>query len=350
MYSLDEIRKNISQVNVELMGQAQEKLDNLTKPKGSLGRLEEIAKRIVGITGNLKPELDKKYIITMAADHGIVDEGVSAYPKEVTSQMVFNFLNNGAAINILSKHIGAEVIIVDIGVNYDFGNNPKLYSRKVAKGTSNFLKKPAMTKKQALESINVGIEIVEQLKNKGCDIIGTGDMGIGNTTASSAIASLMCGVAAEKVTGRGTGINKKSLENKINIIKRAIELNKANKNDSIDILSKLGGLEIGGIAGVILGCAMNKIPVVIDGFISGAGALIAEGIEPKVKQYMLASHCSVEIGHKIILNKLGLKQMFDFDMRLGEGTGAALGINIAEASIRILNEMATFDSAGVSKK
>ncbi|MFO7928604.1 MAG: nicotinate-nucleotide--dimethylbenzimidazole phosphoribosyltransferase [Candidatus Humimicrobiaceae bacterium] len=350
MYTIDQVRESIGQPDEELTKKAQEKLDNLTKPKASLGRLEEIAKKIVSITGNLKPSLDRKYIATMAADHGIVTEGVSAYPKEVTTQMVLNFLNNGAAINVLCKHIGAEVIVVDVGVDHDFKGHPRLFSEKIMRGTNNFLKGPAMSEEQALQSINAGIRTTEKLLSMGCDIIGTGDMGIGNTTASSAIASVICKIPVKKVTGRGTGIGQKEMENKIKVIEEAIKVNRPDRKNCIDILAKVGGLEIGGIAGLILGCAMNKVPVVIDGFISGAGALIAEGIEPKSAKYMLASHCSVEVGHKIILEKLGLRQMLDFNMRLGEGTGAALGINIAEASIKILNEMANFDSAGVSKK
>ncbi|MCL4386018.1 MAG: nicotinate-nucleotide--dimethylbenzimidazole phosphoribosyltransferase [Cyanobacteria bacterium] len=329
---------------------AQEKLDNLTKPLGSLGRLEELAKQIAGITGNLKPVLDKKYIFTMAADHGVTDEGISAYPKEVTAQMIYNFLNGGAGINVLSKFIGAEVVIIDMGVANDFAEDLPLINKKIGYGTKNMAKEPAMTIDEAVASIITGIKIVEDYAEKGAKIIGTGDMGIGNTTSSSAIASVITGVDVEEVTGYGTGLDNKGLQNKINVIKKAINLNKPNPDDGLDVLSKIGGFEIGGIAGLIIGAAYMKIPVVIDGFISGAAALIAQSICPLSREYMIASHQSVEKGHKAIMKKLGLKPLFDLDMRLGEGTGAALGIFLAEASVKILNEMATFKEAGVSEK
>ncbi|MCL5073279.1 MAG: nicotinate-nucleotide--dimethylbenzimidazole phosphoribosyltransferase [Actinobacteria bacterium] len=329
---------------------AQEKLDNLTKPLGSLGRLEELARQIVGITGNLKPVLDKKYIFTMAADHGVVDEGISAYPREVTPQMVYNFLNGGAGINVLSKHIGAEVVVVDMGVAVDLESNPSLIIKKVGYGTKNMAKRPAMTMEEAVSSIISGICIAEEYVKKGAKIIGTGDMGIGNTTPSSAIISVAAGVDPSMVTGYGTGIDDKGLANKIEVIRKAINLNKPDPNDGLDILSKVGGFEIGGIAGLIIGAAYMKIPVVIDGFISGAGAIIAEKICPASKEYMIASHQSVERGHRIMMEKLGLKPLFNLDMRLGEGTGAALGIGLAEASVKIFNEMATFKEAGVSEK
>lgn len=329
---------------------AQERLDNLTKPLGSLGRLEELAKQIVGITGNIKPVLDEKYIFTLAADHGVVEEGISAYPQEVTLQMVYNFLRGGAGINILSEHVGAKVIVVDMGVAADLGKNTSLLIKKIGYGTKNFAKEPAMTLQEAVASIIAGIEIVEEYTKKGAKIIGTGDMGIGNTTSSSAIASVIAGIDVSEVTGYGTGLDDMGLAHKIEVIKKAISLNKPDPEDGLDVLSKVGGFEIGGIAGLIIGAAYMKIPVVIDGFISGAGAMIAEKICPLSRQYMIASHQSVEKGHKIMMEKLGLKPLFNLDMRLGEGTGAALGIGLAEASIKILNGMATFKEAGVSEK
>jgi len=350
---MDKIQETVSKIgslDLDRMQKAQAKLDNLTKPHGSLGRLEELAKQIVGITGDINSKLNKKTIIVMASDHGVVDEGVSAYPKDVTAQMVYNFLSGGAGINVLAKHIGAEVKVVDVGVASDLGEHPFLVSKKVDFGTKNMAKGPAMTKKQALKSIQTGIEVVEDVIRDGCDIVGTGDMGIGNTTASSAIASVICQADINLVTGHGTGIDESGLEHKINVIKEAIALNKPDSSDALDVLAKVGGFEIGGIAGVILGASANRIPVVIDGFISGAGALLAASIAPKSKDFMIASHCSVEKGHRIVLEKLGLKPLFDFNMRLGEGTGAALGMDIAEASVKILNEMATFEEAGVSEK
>ncbi len=350
MYTPQEIQEKIGRPDSERMDQAQQRLDSLTKPRGSLGRLEQIARKIVGITGSLNPSMKNKVIITMAADHGVVNEGVSAYPQEVTAQMVYNFLSGGAAINVLARHVGARVRVADVGVNHDFDSVCDLWHKKIGYGTANMLKGPAMTRNQALQSIHAGIQMVEKMVPEGCEIIGTGDMGIGNTTASSAIAALLCEADVRAVTGRGTGVDDQGLEKKIAVIQKAIQKNRPDKNNGLDVLGKVGGFEIGAIAGLILGAAMHRIPVVIDGFISGAGALIAQSVASQSTQYMLASHCSVEIGHTRILQKLKLAPMFDFDMRLGEGTGAALGIGIAEAAVKILNEMATFDSAGVSKK
>jgi len=350
MDRLQETIAKIKKPDSSLMKQVQARLDSLTKPRGSLGKLEELAKQIVSITANLSPRIEKKAIIIMAADHGVVEEGISAYPREVTPQMVYNFLNGGAAINVLARHIGAEVLIVDVGVAADFQEHQSLMLEKIDYGTKNMVKGPAMTDEQAVKSLEVGIEAAEKLIKKGYDIIATGDMGIGNTTASSAIAAIICRTDVEFVTGYGTGIDDRCLENKINVIKKAISVNKPDAADGIDVLSKVGGFEIGGIAGIILGCASGRTPVVIDGFISGAGALIAAAISPDSTNYMIASHCSAEKGHRIVLDRLGLKPLFDFDMRLGEGTGAAIGINIVEASVKILSEMATFNQAGVSEK
>lgn len=350
MEKINRILKRIQGVNTTLMQEAQIYLDNLTKPQGSLGRLEELAKKVVGITGKSKPSVCNKVIITVAADHGVVKEKVSAFPQEVTGQMVYNFLNGGAGINVLARHIGARVVVVDAGVACDLKSNPELIVNKVAYGTKNMVLGPAMTKDEAIRSIEIGINIVESEIKKGVDIIGTGDMGIGNTTASSAITAVITGMEVEKVTGKGTGIDDKMLDNKIAVIKRAIELNKPLRNDGIDVLSKVGGFEIGALAGVFLAGASMKIPVVVDGFISGAAALIAFAFEPKVRDYMIASHCSVEKGHKIALDFLGLKPLLNLDMRLGEGTGAALGICLVEAGVKIMNEMATFKDANVSQK
>ncbi|MBA7584229.1 Nicotinate-nucleotide--dimethylbenzimidazole phosphoribosyltransferase [subsurface metagenome] len=350
MDKLQNIIEKIKKPDLSLAKQAQVRLDNLTKPRGSLGRLEELAKQIVSITANLNPRIKKKAIIVMAADHGVVEEGISAYPREVTPQMVYNFLNGGAAINVLARHIGAEVLVVDVGVAADFQEHQSLMLEKIGYGTKNIVKGPAMTDEQAVKSLEVGIEAAEEMIKEGYDIIATGDMGIGNTTASSAIAAVICRTDVESVTGYGTGIDDRCLENKINVIKKAISVNKPDAADGIDVLSKVGGFEIGGIAGIILGCASGRTPVVIDGFISGAGALIAAAISPDSTNYMIASHCSSEKGHRIVLDRLSLKPLFDFDMRLGEGTGAAIGISIIEVSVKILNEMATFSQAGVSEK
>lgn len=350
MQKLNEILNKIEKIDYSLAKKTQDRLNNLTKPQGSLGRLEELAKQIVEITQNENPSLKNKVIFTIAGDHGVVEERVSAYPKEVTSQMVYNFLKGGAGINVLARHVGARVIIVDMGVACDLEPHPDLVIKKINYGTKNMARGPAMSREEAIKSIENGIEIFEEELNKGIDIVGTGDMGIGNTTPSSAITSVITGKPVEEVTGRGTGIDDETLSNKIEIIKKAIGVNKPNAKDAIDVLSKVGGFEIGGLAGIILASASKKVPVVIDGFISGAAALIAYKLEPKVKDYMIASHCSVERGHRLILEYIGLKPLLDLDMRLGEGTGAALGMSIVEASIKILTEMATFQSAAVSEK
>ncbi len=350
MEKIKEITDCITGIDRELLDKTQTRLDFLTKPQGSLGRLEEIAKLICGITGKDNPELKNKVIFTLAADHGVTKEGISAFPKEVTAQMVYNFLNGGAGINVLARHIGAKVIVADLGVAEDLKPNPKLIIKKINYGTKNFCFGPAMTKEEAYRSIEAGISLVEDELINGIDIIGIGDMGIGNTTASSAIVSAITGQRAETVTGRGTGIDDAALENKIRVINKAIDLNKPNPKDSIDVLSKVGGFEIGGLTGIILAAASKKIPIVIDGFISGAAALLAYNIKPEVKDYMIAAHSSVEKGHKIILDYIRLKPLLNLDLRLGEGTGAALGINLVEASIKILTQMATFESAKVSEK
>lgn len=347
---LDNTLKNIKPINKEWYNIAQKHLDNLTKPIRSLGRLEEFARRLVAITENKNPVLDKKVIFTFAGDHGVTEEGVSAFPKEVTQQMVLNFLRGGAGINVLARHANVDIIVVDIGVDYDFGELEGLMNCKIVRGTNNFMRGPAMTRDNAIRCIEVGIELANSYIKKGYKIIGTGDMGIGNTTPSSAIASVLTGIPVSEVTGRGTGISDKSLKQKIEVIKKGIGLNSPNPEDAIDVLSKIGGTEIGGIAGLILGASSNKIPIVIDGFISTAGALIAYCIEPKVNDYMFAAHNSVEIGQIAMLNKMGLKPILDLDLRLGEGTGAALAMIMIEAGLKIYKEMATFGEAGVSNE
>ncbi len=347
---MEHLRSRISRVNSALSEEAQKRLDNLTKPQGSLGRLEEFARRIVAITGDKMPVLDKKVIFTFAGDHGIADEGVSAFPKEVTVQMVFNFLRGGAGINVLARHAGADVVVIDIGVDHDFGELPGLVSRKVMRGTANMCKGPAMSRQQAEQCIQVGIDLARQYAEKGYRIFGTGDMGIGNTTPSSAIASVLTGTPVRDVTGKGTGITDESLRRKITLIEGCIVKNKPDPKDPIDVLAKVGGAEIGGIAGLILGAASERIPVVVDGFISTAGAMIAYVLEPKTADYLFAGHSSVEIGQKAMLGKMGLVPILDLNLRLGEGTGAALAMMIIEAGTRIYREMATFGEAGVSNE
>jgi nicotinate-nucleotide--dimethylbenzimidazole phosphoribosyltransferase len=324
--------------------------NQLTKPVGSLGMLETLSIQLAGITGKEHPNFRQKEVIVMAADHGITQQGVSAYPADVTAQMVKNFLTGGAAVTVLARQAKAAVTIVDIGVNYNFGNIPGLLNRKIAWGTKNFLNEPAMTRAQAEEAIQVGIEVVNQRISDGMDLVATGEMGIGNTTPSSAITAVYTNLSVEKVTGRGTGIDDSGLNAKIKIISQALAFHQPSIQDPVDVLSKIGGLEIAGLAGVILGAAAQRVPIVLDGFISGAAALIAVEMSPAVKPFLIASHQSEEIGHAAILQKLGLKPLLNLGMRLGEGTGSVLAFHLIEAATRILNEMATFQEAGVTGK
>jgi nicotinate-nucleotide--dimethylbenzimidazole phosphoribosyltransferase len=345
---LEETIKKIGSLDEDAMERARRRQSELTKPVGSLGRLEEISIKLAGITGDPMPKIKEKLIITMAGDHGVVEADVSAYPSDVTGQMVNNFLRGGAAVNVLARHIGARIVVVDMGVAADI-NEPGLIVKKIGYGTRNMVKGAAMSREDAIKAIEAGITVFEEEYEKGIEIVGTGDMGIGNTTPSSAIIAAVVGCDPKLVTGRGTGIDDISLGKKINAIKKAIEIN-GPFEDAIDLLSKLGGFEIAGITGVILSAASHRVPVVIDGFISGASAIVAVEIEPRSKNFIFASHKSVEIGHKVILDHLGLSPILNLNMRLGEGTGAALAMSIIEASSKILNEMKTFEEAGISEK
>ncbi len=343
--------ESIQPLDLELMKKARERLDLLTKPKGSLGRLEDIACQVVGISGNLFPFIERKTIIVMAGDHGVAGEGVSAYPQIVTFQMVKNFIRGGAAINVLARHIGAEVIVVDMGVAQDFPTLEQgIIIKKIAKGTRNIALGPAMSRKEAELSILAGIEVFEnEFKKKKIDILGLGEMGIANTTASSAIVACLTSSPVEEVTGSGTGIDHLQLAKKIRVIKKALKVNSPDPGDPLDVLSRLGGFEIGGLTGCILAAASHRVPVVMDGFISCASALIALKLAPIVGDYLLASHNSQEKGHQVALKFMGKVPMFDLNLRLGEGTGATLGVNLIEAALKVLKEMATFTEAGVDK-
>ena len=327
---------------------ARARLDNLTKPPGSLGRLEEFAARLVAIQETEFPAIDRKTIFVFAADHGITEEGVSAFPKEVTAQMVFNFLAGGAAINVLARHAGAEVAVVDMGVDFDFSESDGVINRKVVRGTGNFAKGPAMTRQEAEQALQAGIDLAYEYADKGCGLFGTGDMGIGNTTPSSAIAAVFTGKPVAHVTGRGTGISDSAFEAKVRAIEEGIRYNKPDPHDPLDVLSKVGGAEIAGIAGLVLGAAARRVPVVIDGLISTAGAMVAYFMAPNVRDYMFAGHNSVEVGHRWMLERMGLTPILDLGLRLGEGTGGALAMLLIEAGLKIYREMATFDEAGVS--
>ena len=340
----------IKPLDRDAMAQAQARQDTLTKPPGSLGTLEELSIQLAGIQGKPLPSIKQKAIITMAGDHGVVAEKIGNWPQEITGQMVYNFLSGGAGINVIARQVGARVIVVDMGVATELKPHPQLLSRKIAPGTHNMARGPAMTQEQAIKAIEAGIEIVTDEISKGLDIIGTGDMGIGNTTPSAAICTVMTGKPADEATGRGTGLSDEQLAHKIEVVNRAIEVNHPSPEKPLDVLAKLGGFEIAGLAGVMLASCAHRIPVVIDGFISGAAALIATAISPNLKDYLVASHCSAEAGHRPLLEHLGLNPLLNLGMRLGEGTGAALGIFLAETAARVLTEMATFAEAGVSEK
>ncbi len=322
---------------------------SLTKPPGSLGKVEDLSIRLAGIYRTSTPTIGKKMIFTMAADHGITEEGVSAYPSEVTAQMVMNFANGGAAINVLAKHVDAEIKVIDVGVKSEMEWPHNIVRRKVKHGTDNFAIGPAMTHDEARTVIEIGAELAESAVADGVNAIAIGDMGIGNTTAASAITSVLTGRSVSDVTGRGTGIDDTRLATKVAVIEKSLKLNSPDSSNGLDVLSKIGGLEIGGLAGVIIGAAANRVPVFLDGFVSSSAALIADVISPKCRGYMIASHLSVEPGHAVLLKHLGLTPLLDLNMRLGEGTGAALAMSIAEASCKILGDMATFEGAKVSK-
>lgn len=347
MERIQRILNRISGLDEKAMREARLRQDQLTKPQGSLGILEEISVRLAGIYKDPRPLPGSKTVIVMAADHGVAEEGVSLYPSEVTAQMVLNFLASGAAINVLSRHAGAEVRVVDIGVKSKV-EGAGLISRKVRPGTSNMALGPAMTREEAIKALEVGIEVAEEEIKRGAHVLAAGDMGIGNTTAASAVTACICEVDPREVTGRGTGIDDVILERKVETVRRALRTNRPDPSDPLDVLSKVGGLEIAGIAGVMLAAAAARRPVVVDGFISGAGALIAAELHPQAANFMIASHLSVEKGHAIILERLGLTPFIHANMRLGEGTGAALGFLIVDAALKILSEMATFEEAGVS--
>jgi len=350
MMTLDEVIQKIRPVDQVCLQRAQARLDRLTKPVRSLGRLEELATLYAAITGEERPKLPRSAIFTFAADHGVTEEGISAYPRAVTAQMVRNFLRGGAGVNVLASHVGTEVRVVDIGVAHEFGPLPGLISRKVAYGTKNLSREPAMTREEAIQALEVGVNLADDASREGFGLLGTGDMGIGNTTASAAITAVVTRQPVTEVTGRGTGIDDTRYARKIRVIEQALERHRPDSRDPLDVLARIGGLEIAGLAGLILGAVACRIPVLLDGFITAAAALIAVGLQPLCREYLIASHLSVECGHRAVVDRLGLKPLLDLDLRLGEGTGACLGIGLVQAGIKILTQMATFDEAGVSEQ
>lgn len=349
MSNLNETIESIKPVDKSPEKSIQAHLDDLTKPRGSLGRLEEIAMRYCLITGTDKPVMGKKKVFSFAGDHGVAAEGVSAFPAEVTPQMVMNMLFGGAAINVLARHAGAELGVVDIGVAVPV-EGEGLIKRKVKAGTDNMAVGPAMSVEEAGNAIEVGIELACQAVDDGVTLLGTGDMGIANTTPSTALFSAYLDIPVEDITGRGTGIDDTALKNKIEVIKRALDVNRDRMETPLDIMAAVGGLEIAGICGLVFGAASRSVPVVVDGFISTAGAVAACAMNENVKDYIFYSHMSQEKGHRKIIEKLGVRPILDLDLRLGEGTGGALAMTVIDAAIKIYNEMATFSSAGVSEK
>jgi nicotinate-nucleotide--dimethylbenzimidazole phosphoribosyltransferase len=348
MNALETVRQTIGPLDTGAMAAAAARWDTLTKPRGSLGRLETLARQVAGIVGQVRPRLTDQLVFVLAGDHGVTAEGVSAYPSDVTAQMVYNFVRGGAAINVLGRHVGARVIVVDMGVDAELPALPGLVLRKVRRGTGNFAQASAMTMADALACIACGIDLVETEVKGGHAWVVTGDMGIGNTTSSSAIIAAMTGTPVEHVTGRGTGVTGAALARKTAVIKAALERHQPQRRDALDVLAKVGGFEIGGLAGIILGAAARRCPVVLDGLIATAAALLAVGLVPAARDYLIAGHRSVEPGHTVALNDLGLEPVLDLQMRLGEGTGGALALPVLEAACRLLDEMATFEEAGVA--
>lgn len=348
---LERTIQNISRQDQEARVKAKAHLDQLIMPHWALGRLMDLALDLAGMTGSLQPLVARKTIVTMAGDHGVVAEGVSKYPQEVTAQMVFGFVSGRAGINALARLNDTRVVVVDMGVAADLGPLAaagKIISKRVASGTENMAVGPAMSREQAVRAVEAGIEVVAEL-DETVDVLGTGDMGIGNTTPSAAIASAITGAPVAEVTGRGTGIDDQQLEQKIAVIQRALEKNDPDPKDGLDVLSKVGGFEIGGIAGLILAAAARRKPILVDGFISTAGALIAHALAPAAADYIVAAHRSTENGHKLTQQHLGKGPLLDLGMRLGEGTGAALAMNLVEAAARLLTDVATFEEASVSR-
>jgi len=340
---------------------AQNRLDSLTKPQGSLGMLEQCAKKYAAARKNLDAKIVNPVILTFAGDHGVADEGVSAFPQEVTPQMVANFATGGAAINVLSKHIGVNLKVIDMGVATPYSipeSTPfKIINRRIAPGTANIAKGAAMTIEQAKQAIEVGIEIAETEIKNGATLLGTGDMGIANTTPSAAIYSALLHIDPADIAGRGTGIDDVRMKHKIKVIEKALYVNRHEVSKTpLDILAAVGGFEIAGICGAILGAAANNVPIIIDGFISGAAAVTAmfmqaEGESPMpVSDYCFFSHLSAEAGHVHAMQAIGVRPILNLGLRLGEGTGAALAFNIIDAGVKIMHEMATFENAGVTGK
>ena len=321
--------------------------DRLTKPPGSLGRLEELAARIAAIQRSSEPSSARKAIVVAVADHGVVAEGVSPYPQTVTAQMVANFLRGGAAISVLAKQAGARLLVADFGIAAAPSGNGEVEDCRIAGGTANMAAGPAMTREQALAAIAHGEALAGRLARDGLDLLALGEMGIGNTTSASALTATLTGAPVADVTGRGTGLDEAGIAHKIAVIERALRVNAPDPSAPVDVLAKVGGFEVAGLVGLMLGAAAQRVPVVLDGFITGAAALVATRIQPRLSDYLIASHRSQEPGHAAVLNALSLDPLFDLRMRLGEGTGAAIALQLIDDAVALLHGMATFDEAHV---
>ncbi|MDP4094781.1 MAG: nicotinate-nucleotide--dimethylbenzimidazole phosphoribosyltransferase [Bacillota bacterium] len=344
----EEALNTVGKLDNGIMGKVQKRLDSLTKPLGSLGRLEDMVIQLAGITGEMFPKIDKKAIVIMCADNGVTDEGVSSCPKSVTASVTRNFMKGITGINVLSAQAGADIFVVDIGVDDDISSSGIL-NKKIRKGTGNIAIGPAMTRSEAIKAMETGIELIGELKNKGYNLLGTGEMGVGNTTTSSAVSVVLTKNDPEIMAGRGAGLTTTGLENKINVIKKAIEVNKPDYSDPVDVLSKLGGFDIAGLAGCFLGAAAYRLPILIDGFISAAAALVAVKIKPEVKNYIFPSHGSAEPGNTKLMEELNMEPYLNLGMRLGEGTGAAVAFHLFDAALVAYNRMGTFDDADIEQ-
>lgn len=346
---LEETLQNINPAYEEAVDKAWKRIDNLTKPIGSLGELEEIAAKMAGITGKVHNKINKKTVIIMCADNGVYEEGISNNTQDTTVIVTNNFTKGITGVCVLAKHVNSDITVVDIGVKEDF-NHPKIINKKVMYGTNNIAKEPAMTREQAIQAIEAGIEIVDKLAKEGYNLLGTGEMGVGNTTTSAAVFSVLSGFSPDVVVGKGSGLTEEQLINKKNVVQRAIEINNPNRDDIIDVLSKVGGLDIAGLCGCFLGAAKNRIPIVIDGFISSAAALCAYRLNNNVRDFIFPSHLSAESGAAYMMQELELNPMLNLRMRLGEGSGCPLAFNIIEAALCAMNNMATFEEAALKKE
>lgn len=346
---LEETLKHIKSADKEAIKKAWNRLDNLTKPIGSLGELEEIAAKMAGITGKIHNKINKKTVVIMCADNGVYEEGVSNNTQDTTVTVTNNFTKGITGVCVLAKYVNANITVVDIGVKEDF-NHPKIINKKVMYGTNNIAKEPAMTREQAIQAIEAGIEIVDNLVKEGYNLLGTGEMGVGNTTTSAAVFSVLSGISPEVVVGKGSGLTEEQLIIKKSVVQRAIETNSPDRDDIIDVLSKVGGLDIAGLCGCFLGAAKNRMPIVIDGFISSAAALCANKLNNNVRDFIFPSHLSAEPGAAYMMQELELNPMLNLRMRLGEGSGCPLAFNIIEASLCAMDNMATFEEAALNKE